>query len=161
MRDCVGWYYCEMVSYLRVVKDAFVRSDPVLVEDSAREWIFELAQRRFHGRHVILRQCARICARVGDSFMSLVERLRDLQSALRGKTEAAVGFTLQAREIIQLRRDLGAGLFFLQLNDAFFAEALALNRLGDFTMPQSGGSAVFFPEGSARGTKLLLGLRQT
>ena len=149
-----------MVAYLRVVKDAFVRLDPVIVEDSAREWIFELAQRRFHGRHVILRQCARICARVGDSFMSLVERLRDLQSALRGETETAVCFALQAREIIQLRSDLGAGLFFLQLDDAFFAEALALNRLGDFTMPQSGGSAVFFPEGSARGTKPLLGIRQ-
>src|SRR2546422_10698286 len=113
-----------MVAYLRVVKDAFVGFDPVIVEDSARKWIFELAQRRFHGRHVILRQCARICARVGDSFMSLVERLRDLQSALRGKTEAAVGFTLQAREIIQLRRDLGSGHFFLQLTYSVFAYAI-------------------------------------
>src|SRR5438128_7218604 len=99
-----------MVAYLRVVKDAFVRLDPVIVEDSAREWIFELAQRRFHGRHVILRQCARICARVGDSFMSLVERLRDLQSALRGKTEAAVGFMMQAREIIQIQSVLATML---------------------------------------------------
>src|SRR5881392_2860518 len=160
MRDGVGRNDRKMVADLRVIKNPLVRLYPIVVEHSAREWIFEFAQRRFYRRQVILGQCTRICARVGDSFMSLVERLRDLQGALRGKTEAAVGFTLQAREIIQLRRDLGAGLFFLQLNDAFFAKALALNRLGDFTMPQSGGSAVFFPEGSARGTKPLLGIRQ-
>jgi hypothetical protein len=90
----------------------------------------------------------------------LVQRLRDLQSALGGETEATVGFALQAREIIQLRRNLRAGLFFLKLNNAFLARALPLNGLGDFAMPESGPGAVLVPERPSRGIKPLLGIRQ-
>ncbi len=92
--------------------------------------------------------------------MPLVQRLRDLQSALGGETEAIVCFALQAREIIQLRRNLSTGLFLLQLNDAFFARALPLNGLGHFVMPQSVRSAVLVPERPVRGIKPLLGIRQ-
>ena len=68
---------------------------------------------RFYRRHVIFRQRARIGAWISDGLVPLVQRLRDLQSALGGETEATVPFALQAREIIQLRRDLGARLFLL------------------------------------------------
>ena len=67
---------------------------------------------------------------------------------------------MQAREIVQLRRDLRARLFFLQLNNAFFARALPLNGLGDFAMPQSGASAMLVPQRAVRGIEALLGIRQ-
>ncbi len=149
-----------MVADLRVVKNPLVRLDPIVVEHSSRERVFEFAQCRFYRRHVIFRQRARIGAWISDRLVPLVQRLCDLQSALRGETEATVRFALQAREIIQLRRDLRAGLFFLQLNDAFFARALPLNGLGDFAMPQSRRSAVLVPERPVRGIKPLLGIRQ-
>src|SRR5262249_12264624 len=92
--------------------------------------------------------------------MSFVQGLRDLQGALRGETEATIRFALQAREIIQLWRDLCARLFFLQLNNAFFAGAFALNGLGDFAMPESGRSSVLVPKRPVGGIKSLLGIRQ-
>src|SRR5204862_4606131 len=91
-----GWNNCEMVTYLRIVKNALVMFEPVVIEHSLSERIVEFAQRRSHRRQVIFRQCARIRTRISDGFMSFVERLRDLQSALRGETEAAVRFALQA-----------------------------------------------------------------
>src|SRR5439155_26145713 len=135
-----------MVADFRVVKNPLVRLEPIIVEHSARERIVEFAQRRFYRRHVIFRQRARIGAWISDGLVPLVQRLGDLQSALRGETEAAVRFALQAREIIQLRRDLRAGLFFFQLDDSLFARALALNGLGNFAMPQSGRSPMLVPE---------------
>src|SRR5215510_11753474 len=135
-----------MVADLGVVKNPLVRLDPIVVENSAGERIFKFTQCRFYRRHVILGQRARIRAWIRDGLVPLVQRLCDLKGALRGETEATVRFALQAREIIQLRRDLCAGLFFLKLNDAFFARALLLNGLGDFAMPQSRRSAVLVPE---------------
>src|SRR5262245_7030925 len=149
-----------MVADLRVVENPLVRLDPIVVKDSPREWIFEFSQCRFYRRHVIFRQGARIRSWIGNCLMPLVQSLRDLQSALRGKTEATVRFALQAREIIQLRRDLRARLFLLQLNNAFFTRALTRNGLGDFAMPQSGGSTVLLPERPVGGLKPLFGIRQ-
>src|SRR5882724_12019006 len=149
-----------MVADLRVVKNPLVRLYPIVVEHSARERIFEFTQCRFYRRNVIFRQRARIGAWISDCLVSFVQRLRDLQSPLRGETEATVAFALQACEVIQLRRDLRARLCFLQLNNAFFARALPLNGLGDFAMPQSGRSAVLVPERPVRGIKPLLGIRQ-
>src|SRR6266496_896127 len=131
-----------MVAYLRVIKNPLVRLNPIVVEHFARERIFEFAQCRFYRRYVIFRQRARIRTWVSNGLVSLVQGLRDLQSAFRGETEATVRFALQAREIIQLRRDLRGGLFFLQFDNALFARALSLNGLGDFAMPQSRSSAV-------------------
>src|SRR6516164_2879711 len=149
-----------MVAYLRVIKNPLVRLNPIVVEHFSRERIFEFAQCRFYRRNVILRQRARIRTWVRNGLVSLVQGLRDLQSALRGETEATVRFALQAREIIQLGRNLGAWFFFLQLNDAFFARGLPLNGLGDFAMPQSRSSAVFVPERTVCRIKPLLGIWQ-
>src|SRR5262245_60080931 len=149
-----------MVADLGVVKNPLVRLDPIVVENSAGERIFKFTQCRFYRRHVILGQRARIRAWIRDGLVPLVQRLCDLQSALRGKTEATVRFALQAREIIQLRRDLRARLFLLQINNAFFTRALARNGLGDFAMPQSGGSTVLLPERPVGGLKPLFGIRQ-
>src|SRR5215211_1329280 len=160
MRDGVSRNDCEMVADLRVIENPLVRLYPTVVEHSARERVLKFVQCRFYRRDIIFRQCARIGTWISNGFVPLVQRLRDLQGALRGETEATVRFTLQAREIIQLRRDLRARLFFLQLNNAFFARALPLNRLGDFAMPQSGRSAVLVPERPVHGIKPLLGIRQ-
>src|SRR6266850_998692 len=122
-----------MVADFRVVKNSLVRLDPIVVEHSARERIFEFAQSRFYRRYVIFRQRARIGAWISDGLVPLVQR----------------------------RRDLRTRLFFLQLNDAFFARALPLNGLGYFVMPQSGRSAVLVPERPIRGIEPLLGIRQT
>src|SRR5947208_4154840 len=149
-----------MVADLRVIKNPLVRLYPIVVEHSARERVFEFRQCRFYRRDIIFRQRARIGTWISYGLMPLVQRLRDLQGALRGETEATVRFTLQAREIIQLRRDLRARLFFLQLNNAFFALALPLNALGDFAMPQSGRSTVLVPDRPVSGIKPLLGIRQ-
>src|SRR6188472_860284 len=142
MRDGVGWNDCEMVADFRVVKNSLVRLDPIVVEHLAGEGILEFAQRRFYGRDVIFRQCTRIGAWISEGLVPFVQRLRDLQSALGRETEAIVSFALQACKIVQLRRNLRAGLFFLQFNNAFYARALLLNRLSDLAMPQSRRSAM-------------------
>src|SRR6266481_7539451 len=90
-----------MVTDLRVVKNPLVRLDPIVVEHFAREWVFEFGQCGCYRRNVIFRQRARIGAWISDGLVPLVQRLRDLQSALRGETEATVPFALQAREIVQ------------------------------------------------------------
>src|SRR5437762_9273181 len=149
-----------MVADLRVIENPLVRLYPIVVEHSARERVFEFGQCRFYRRDVIFRQRARIGTWISNGLVPLVQRLRDLQGALRGKTKATVRFALQAREIVQLRRDVRARLFFLQLNDAFFARALPLNGLGDFAMPQSGASAMLVPQRAVRGIEALLGIRQ-
>src|SRR5439155_8816652 len=159
-RHGVGRNDCEMVADLSVIKNPLVRLYPIVVEHSASERVFEFRQCRFYRRDIIFRQRARIGTWISYGLVPLVQRLRDLQGALRGETEATVRFTLQAREIIQLRRDLRARLFFLQLDDAFFALALPLNRLGDFAMPQSGRSTVLVPDRPVSGIKPLLGIRQ-
>src|SRR5262249_27507905 len=129
-------------------------------EHSARERILEFAQCRSHRRHVIFRQRARICPRISDSFVSFVERLRDLQGAFGGATEAAVCFALQAREIVQLRCDLRARFFLLHPNAPLLTSALALNGLGNFAMPQSRRSAVLIPKRTVCSIKPLLRIRQ-
>src|SRR5206468_9710056 len=41
-RDRICWNNCEMVAYLRIVKNALVRLHPIIVEHSLRERIVEL-----------------------------------------------------------------------------------------------------------------------
>src|SRR3954465_98719 len=98
-----------MVADFGIVKNPLVSLNPIVFQDFARERIYEFAQSRFYRRNVILRQRARIGAWISDGLVPLVQRLRDLQSALGGETEAIVCFALQARKIIQLRRNLRAG----------------------------------------------------
>src|SRR5215467_13856531 len=160
MRHGVGRNDCEMVADLRVVKNPLVRLDPIVVEHFSRERIFEFAQCRFYRRNVIFRQRARICTWICNGLVPLVQRLRDLQGALRGETEATVRVALQAGEIIQLRRNPCARLFFLQLDNAFFARASSLNGFRDFVMPQSRRSAVLVPKRPICGIKSLLGIWQ-
>src|SRR6266576_1709838 len=88
-----------MVADLRVIENPLVRLYPIVVEHSARERVFEFGQCGFYRRNVIFRQRARIGAWISKGLVPLVQRLRDLQGALRGETEATVRFTLQARGI--------------------------------------------------------------
>ena len=86
----------------------FGRSQP-LREHRLRvlaEIALQVAQRFATGGNVILRQRARIGARISDHLVPLVKRLRDLQRAARGQAEAVVRFALQRRQIVKPRRSL-------------------------------------------------------
>src|SRR5215469_600670 len=135
-----------MIAYFCVVEDPFVRLDPIVVEHFAREWIVDLGQGRPYRRQVILRQGARVGARIGDGFVLLVERLRNLQCALCRETEAAVRFALQGGKIVQLRGGLSGWPFLFELDNTVFASAFALNGICDLAMPQSRRSAMLIPE---------------
>src|SRR5262249_6666206 len=126
----------KVIAHFRVVEDPFIWLDPIVIEDSSREWIIDFAECRSDCGKIIFRQSARIRARVGDGLVFLVKRLRDLQRAFCGETESAVCFALQRSEIVELRSDLRAWLLFFELDDAMLASALALNALGDFVVPQ-------------------------
>ena len=68
--------------------------------------------------------------------MPLVQCLRHLQRARRGKSEALVRVALQTGEIEQQRRELRGRLAFLR-HDARLAEALRANRLGARLLPDA------------------------
>src|SRR5262249_4405774 len=159
-RDGIGRDDSEMVADFRVVEYPLVRLDPIVVEHFTRERIFEFTQRRLYRRNVIFRQRARIGAWISDRLMPLVQRLCNLQSTLGRETEAIVRFALQTRKVIQLRRNLGAWLFFLQFDNTFSARALLLNGFGNFAMPQSRRSAMLVPKRSGRGIKPFFGISQ-
>src|SRR5215472_1446092 len=126
-----------MIAHFCVVEETFIRLYPIVIEHLSSEWIVHLGQRRSYGREVILRQRARVRARISDGFVLLIKSLRDLQCTLRRETEAIFRFALQCREIIELRRDLCRRLLLLELDDSILSAALALNGVRDFAMPQS------------------------
>ena len=88
-------------------------------------------------RQIILRQRARIGPRIGQHLVRLVKSLRDLQGALGGETEAAVGFALQRCEVVKARRDLRAAFLFLRHLRHRLALTGGDDRLGRGTIPQA------------------------
>ena len=135
-----------MIAHLCIIENALVWLDPIVFEHSSREWIVDLSQGRSYCSWIIFRQCPRIRARIGDNLVPFIKRLRDLQCAFRGEPEPIIRFALQGSEIIELRSDLRARLLFFQLDDTPLATAFALDRLGDFTMPQSPRGTVLVPQ---------------
>ena len=106
----------EVIADLGVVEDAFVRPDPIVLQRLFRVRLKrpgKVSQSLASDRQIIFRQGARIRSRIGQHLVLFVERLRDLQGALGGKTETAVRFALQRRQIVEPRRDLRAGLLLL------------------------------------------------
>jgi len=70
----------------------------------------ELPEHLVDRRAVVVRQAARIGARVGEDLVRLVTSLRGTERPARAPAEAAVALALQAREIEQRRRALARGL---------------------------------------------------
>ena len=111
----------EVVRDLGVVEDAFVRLNPSLLENLPRKWSerVDVAQRfeaLLDRRQIVLRQRARVGARISQHLVPLVERLSERQCHARWETETAVRFALQAGEIEKQRRELGRGLGLLAGN---------------------------------------------
>ena len=72
----------EVIRDLRVVEDALVRPHPALLEDlprihRERIGVAEHLERVLHRRQIILRQRARVGARISQHLVSFVERLRE------------------------------------------------------------------------------------
>ena len=123
----------EVIGNLRVVEDALGRLDPAFVQNLRRERaeraVLHVLQRLADRVDVILRQRARIGSRIGQHLVMLVEPLRDLQRALGGEAEPAVGLALQRGQVVKERRKLRGRLLFLG-DDAGLAVALGDERLG-------------------------------
>ena len=105
----------EVIGDLRVVEDPLVGPHPLLLQHFSREHAVELRvgkrlHRRLHGADVVLRQRARIRARVGERLVFLIERLREGQGRAGGEPEAAVGLALQRRQVVEQRGALCRGL---------------------------------------------------
>ena len=84
---------------------------------------------------IVLRQRARIGARIGQHLVPLVERLRERQRHARGEAEAAVGLALQAGQVVEQRRELRRRLGLLG-GDAGLAVAGGDDRLGALPRPR-------------------------
>ncbi len=141
----------EVVGNLGIVENALARLDPAFLQYLARErrigrdalaLAAGFAGQHFHGRfdcrQIILRQRARVGARVGQHLVLFVKRLRQRQRRARGETEASVGFALQAGQIEQQRRNLAGGLGFLG-GDAGPALAFLAQAFGARHIPQALG----------------------
>ena len=139
----------EVVGHLGVVENAFVRMHPVIFENRFGKrrvtGFAEHLQRAFDGADVILRQRARIGARIRQHLVPFVKRLRQAERVLRAEPEPRVRVALQTGQIIEQRRQRRAGLAFLGDN-ARFAQAFLANRLG----------LVFFP--NALGLELVVAI---
>ena len=137
----------EMVGNLGVVEDAFVWMHPVVFKDRFGKCrvtgIAKHLQRALDRADVILRQRARIGARIRQHLVPLVKRLRQAERVFGAEPEPRIRVALQARQIVEQRRQRRAGLAFLGDN-ARFAKAFVANGL----------SLAFFPD--AFGFKLVV-----
>ena len=132
----------EVVRDFRVVENALVRPHPVALENRVGERaVLRLAQhcqRLLHGAEIILRQRARVGARVGEDLVLLVKRLRQPERVLCGKAEAPIRLALQARQVVEQRRELRGGLAFLG-DDAGLAQTLGADGLRARAIPEALG----------------------
>ena len=136
----------EVVRDLRVVENAPIRLYPFAFQDFARESAVGVAlgerfHRRTDGRQVVLRQRARIGARIRERLMLFVERLCERERRARGEAETAVRLALEARQVVEQRRDLRRGLRFFG-DDARLAFALAGERTSRGLAPQPFGTQI-------------------
>ena len=130
-----------MIADLRVVEDALVRLDPVVIQDLCRQGVVVIAftqrlQRLLDRRQIIFRQVLGICSRVGQHFVLFVQCLRKSQRVLGRETEARIGLSLQAGQVEQRRRHRGAGLGFFG-DIARFAAARGDDGFGGGLAPQA------------------------
>ncbi len=159
-RKGAGRNNCKVIAHFRVIEDAFVRLDPMVIEHFLREGIVNFSQCRSDCREIIFRQSARIRARIGNGLVPFVKRLRDLQRALRRESEPTIRFALQGSEIVELGSYLRTRFLFFQFDNTLFAAALALDRLGDLVVPQSRRGTMFVPERSIFRVQPLLRIGQ-
>ena len=131
----------EVIADLGVVEDALVRLAPNFLErllGVRLQRAGKIAQRLLNDRQIILRQGARIGARISQHLVPLVECLGDLERALGGETVASVRLALQRRQIVETRRDLRAGFLFLGNGGDGLALARGDDRFGGAPDPKCG-----------------------
>ncbi|MCE3247341.1 MAG: hypothetical protein K0R41_1166 [Geminicoccaceae bacterium] len=113
----------KVIRDLRIVENALIGLDPAVLEDLLRKpgkcvGFAKALQRVLHRGGVVLGKRSRIRARIGKDLVLLVERLGERQCHPCGEAEAAIRFTLQARQIEQEWRELRGRLGFFR-GDAF------------------------------------------
>src|SRR5207302_6744778 len=89
----------------------------------------------------VFRQRARIGSRIRERLVLFVQRLRERKRRARRESEAAVGFALQARQIVEKRRDLRRRLR-LFADDAGLARAFFGERVRSRFAPQPLGAQI-------------------
>ena len=147
-RNSCGRNNRKVIADLRVIKDALVWLDPIIVEHSSRKWVVDPIQCRSDCRKIIFRQSARIRARIRDRLVLFIKRLGNLQRAFCREPKPIIRFALQCSEIVELRSNLRTRFLFFQLDDTVFAAALPLDGFSDFAVPQSRRGAMLVPEGA-------------
>ena len=118
----------EVIGYLRVVKNAFGRPDPLFIQNGAgvlrERGIRYFSQRGFHGCEIIFGKVTRIGSRIGNHLELLVKLLRKLERALGAKA-ASVRVPLQARQVVEQGRGL-EGRFALFRRDPDLTRSIGL-----------------------------------
>ena len=128
----------EMVRDLGIVKDAFVRPDPLVLQNLAGKRAvvgpLQHPERRLNRADVILWQRARVGSWIREHLVFFVECLRQRERGLGGKPEPPIRLPLQARQIVQQPRQLRRRFAFFG-DDAKLAQALGADRFGQFRIP--------------------------
>ena len=134
---------CEVIGDFRVIKDALLKLQAVVVEGilgpvgEIGSRTGEISDDLLHVGHVVLGEVARVGPGIGDHLVPLIKSLGEPEGILGGKGS----LTLQGREVVKLGRDLLGGIFVLGDNTG-----LALATLGDdtgtFFIPDAFGATV-------------------
>ncbi len=132
----------EVVGNLLVVEYAPIRLDPAVPENLgsvprvSRGFLRRKSvQRLLHRTEVVLGQRTRIRPRIGESLVLFVQCLCEPERGLRRKAEAAVRFTLQARQVVEQRGKLRYR-FRLLGGNARLPETLLADGCGPLLVPQ-------------------------
>ena len=134
----------KVIADLSVVKNPLLELEAVVVDrvlgplGQATVRLREIAYDLLYVTEVILWQVARIGPRVGDHFVTLIERLRQAQGVFGSKRR----LSLQSCEVVKLGRDLLGRLFVLR-DDAGLALASVGDDLGALLVPEALGAAMW------------------
>jgi len=95
----------KVIGNLGIIEDALVRPHPLLFQNGLGKRTIPGFPQHAKGAadrvEVILGQRARIGSRISEHLVPFVERLGQFQRVRGAEAEAAVGFTLQTRQIIE------------------------------------------------------------
>ncbi len=142
-RDFACWNNRKVIADLGGVEHSFGWPNPIVVDDPFATLHERLRKRRigfrfreslyrtFYCVEIIFWQVFRIGTRISQQFMSVVERLGQLQCSFGAESKFIAGLALKTRQIKQQRRGL-FGRFLVFLDLARFAFAARANRLGFF-----------------------------
>ena len=98
-----------MITDFRIIENALVRLDPVLIQylRGERVVVIDLAQRLqglLYGAKIIFGQVLRVGTWIRQHLMPLIQCLRQPECVFGREAKTRVRFTLQTREVEQCRR---------------------------------------------------------